>query len=74
MDNDDAKAMLLNIRRLCLEHYPFKPGDEIHPTYCAGFGFIAGLCTEALQAVAQGRPGHFDLRRLDLREDNHDQR
>jgi len=74
MDNDDAKALLLNIRRLCLEHYPFKPGDEIHLTYCAAFGFIAGLATDALQAVAQGRPAHFDLGRLDLREDNHDQR
>jgi len=64
MDNDDAKHLLLQIRRMCLEHYPYKPGDEVHLTYCSAFGFIAGLASEALQAVAQGRLAHFDLDRL----------
>jgi len=59
MDDDDAKHILLSIRRSVLEHYPFKntgPDRFVDARYAMTFGLIAGLCTEGLQAVAQDRP------------------
>lgn len=69
MDNDDAKALLLNIRRECLEHYPFTPGDTVDLRYCSAFGFIAGIITEALQAKAQDRPMRINLAQLPTGEE-----
>jgi len=55
MDNDDAKHVLLNVRRAVLEGYPFPAGSTVDMRYAMAFGLIAGLCTEAVQAVQQGR-------------------
>lgn len=59
MDNDDAKHVLLNVRRMVTAGYPFPKGSDVHPIYAMAFGLIAGLCTEALQAAAQGRKANF---------------
>jgi len=56
MDNDDAKHVLLSVRRMVLEDYPYPPGTAPDARYCLAFGMIAGMCTEGLQAVAQDRP------------------
>lgn len=60
MDNKDAKHLLLQVRRMCLEPYPFKEDDDVDTRYCLALGLIAGTCTEALQAVAQDRPMRLD--------------
>jgi hypothetical protein len=56
VDDDDAKHILLNIRRMVSECYPFKDTDTIDPRYAMAFGLIVGICTEALQAKQQNRP------------------
>jgi len=57
MDDDDAKHVLLTVRRMVLEGYPNPPvGAACDPRYAMAFGMIAGICTEALLAVAQNRP------------------
>ena len=58
-DNDDARVILLNIRRMALELYPFPEGCRVDPVYAMAFGLIAGLCTEAIQAVNQNRKASF---------------
>jgi hypothetical protein len=56
MDNDDAKHMLLDIRRRVWGHTPFTDKDTVDPRYAMAFGLIGGMCTEAIQAVQQNRP------------------
>lgn len=61
MDDADAKVLLLNIRRMALEHYRFPEGTVIDPRYEMALGLIAGACTEAIQAVQQNRKARFQL-------------
>jgi hypothetical protein len=56
MDNDDAKHVLLTVRRMVLEGYPYPKGTTLDDRYALAFGLIAGMCTEAIQAVSQNRP------------------
>lgn len=58
-DNDDARVILLNIRRMALELYPFPKGSTVDARYAMAFGLIAGLCTEAVHAVNQNRQASF---------------
>ena len=59
MDNDDAKAVLLQIRRMVLDPYPLQPADTVDLRYAMAFGLIGGIATEAVQAVSQKRPARF---------------
>jgi hypothetical protein len=59
MDNEDAKHVLLSVRRMVLAGYPFPTGSTIDPRYAMAFGLIAGICTEAIQAIQQGRKPSF---------------
>jgi hypothetical protein len=57
LDDDDAKHVLLNIRRMVTGAYPFyQEIDTIDARYAKAFGLIFNLCTEALQAKQQNRP------------------
>ena len=56
MDNEDAKHILLSVRRMVLDDYPFPPGSKLDDRYAMAFGLIAGVCTEAIQAIQQERP------------------
>jgi hypothetical protein len=56
-DEDDVKAMLLRIKRDCLEDYPYTDSDPIIDSrYIFALGLIASVVTEALQSVQQDRP------------------
>jgi hypothetical protein len=61
LDDDDCRHMLLSIRRSLLEHYPFTEANSeaIDARYAMAFGLIAGICTEAIQAIQQGRKARF---------------
>jgi hypothetical protein len=59
VDNDDVKTMLLNVRRQVLEPYPFPEGSQVDPRYAMAIGLIAGICSEAVKAVQQGRQASF---------------
>jgi hypothetical protein len=61
MDNDDAKHLLLDIRRRVTEHHPFTDKNRIDSRYAMAFGLIIGICTEAVQAVQQNRPIQLKL-------------
>jgi hypothetical protein len=56
MDNDDAKHVILSVRRMVLEGYPYPAGSTLDDRYAMAFGLIAGLCTETIQAIQQNRP------------------
>lgn len=61
MDNEDAKHVLLSVRRMVLEGHPYPPGTILDDRYAMAFGLIAGVCTEAIQAVQQNRPMRLNL-------------
>jgi hypothetical protein len=57
VDDDDAKHVFLNIRRMVSECYPlYQENENIDPRYAKAFGMIFSICTEAVQAKLQNRP------------------
>jgi len=54
MDDNDAKHVLLTVRRMMLTDYPYPATVDLR--YAMAFALIAGIATEAIQAVQQGRP------------------
>jgi len=61
VDDDDAKHVLLTVRRMVLEGYPYPDGCTLDPRYAMAFGLISGLATEAIQAVQQGRKPSYKI-------------
>jgi len=57
VDDDDAKHILLNIRRTLMNEYPLinDAGRSIDLRYVQGIGHIVNICIEVLQAVQQDR-------------------
>lgn len=70
-DDKDAIVQLHQIRWTALKNYPYPPGVEVDDRYALAFGIIAGICTEALDAVKEDRPPHFgiDLSRISIISD-----
>jgi len=64
MDDDDAKHILLNMRRTILDHYPIPEGSVVDARYAMAFGLILGICTECIQAVQQDRAMNVRLSHL----------
>jgi hypothetical protein len=46
---------------MVLEGHPYPPGTILDDRYAMAFGLIAGVCTEAIQAVQQNRPMRLNL-------------
>jgi len=61
MDNDDAKRVLLEMRRIVAGIYPLKEGDIVDSRYAMALGMIAGVAVEAIHAVQQDRPMNIKL-------------
>jgi hypothetical protein len=59
IDNFDCKQILLTIRRMALEPYPFPIDSTVDDRYAMALGLIAGICTEAVQAVQRDRQASF---------------
>jgi len=64
MDDDDAKHILLNMRRTILDHYPLPENSLVDARYAMAFGLILGICTEAIQAIQQDRAMNVRLSNL----------
>jgi hypothetical protein len=54
-NNEDAKELLEKLYLEALSMYPFDSESEVDERYCFAMGVIAGVASEALRAVEEGR-------------------
>jgi hypothetical protein len=60
-DNVVAERLLSTIRDVAIGVYPFPEGSDVDARYAMAFALIAGVTTEALTAVHDGRPMSLKL-------------